>query len=288
MSKLLWIVAPWLFVIFWSGGYTFAKLGLPYIEPLTFLAVRYFFAIILLIPIYFVSNAQLPKTSQHWWALIITGFLIQAVYFGLAYLSMKQGIDVGTISLIFSMQPIMVAVLVPYFLNERVTRTVWVGLVLGLVGAAIVVLAKYNIEPESKVGILLALCALIGIIVGTLFEKRFGIKTHPVTNGIIQYGIGFAAILPLAILLESQQVVWASELVISLIYLVIFNSIISISLLIGMIHRSQLSKISSLFYLVPPLAIFQAWIILDEVMPPLSWFGFLFTVTGVYLVNRKK
>ena len=49
-KKYFWRFAPFIFVLFWSGGYTFAKLGLEHIEPMTHLTVRYGIAVCLLLP----------------------------------------------------------------------------------------------------------------------------------------------------------------------------------------------------------------------------------------------
>ncbi|MGB1254256.1 MAG: DMT family transporter [Thiolinea sp.] len=282
----LWRVAPWLFVLLWAGGYSFAKLGLAYIEPMTLLALRYGIAVALLVPLMWLLKAALPVNRQHWLALIVTGFLIQSVYFGLAYLAMKDGMGAGTTALILSLQPILVAFLAPLLVGERITRLFWLGLLLGFGGTLIVVFANYTIEAVSLFAVSMAVCALAGITTATLFEKRYGQKTHPVTNAFVQYCVGFITLLPVALWLEEQTVIWHHELFIALAYLVIGNSLIAISLLIGLIRRGAASKVSALFYLVPPLAVLLAWVILGEVMPPLSWLGFVFCVAGIIVVNR--
>ena len=281
-----WRFAPWLFVLLWAGGYSFAKLGLPYAEPLTLLALRYGIAVILLIPLLWLLKAGMPQDHQHWITLIVTGFLIQSVYFGLAYLAMKDGMGAGTTALILSLQPILVAFLAPLLIGERVNRLFWLGLLLGFSGTLIVIFANYEIKAVSFFAVTMAIGSLISITSATLFEKRYGRKTHPVTGAFVQYCTGFITLLPLALLLEEQTIVWSLEFIIALAYLVVANSLIAISLLMGLIQRGAASKVSALFYLVPPLAVVVAWVFLGEVMPPLSWLGFVFCVTGILIVNR--
>ncbi|MCB2144584.1 MAG: EamA family transporter, partial [Rhodobacteraceae bacterium] len=84
-------------------------------------------------------------------------------------------------------------------------------------------------------------------------------KTDPVVGGIVQYVVGFAVLMPAAMLTETMVVDWAPELVISVAYLVIGNSIISISLFIALLQRGDATRISALLYLVPPLAMAVAW-----------------------------
>jgi drug/metabolite transporter (DMT)-like permease len=76
--------------MFWSGGYTFAKLGLAYIEPMTMLAVRYGIAVCVLLPFVLWFSKPWPASVRHWAVLAITGFLLQCIYFGLSYLAFKK------------------------------------------------------------------------------------------------------------------------------------------------------------------------------------------------------
>ena len=102
-KKYFWQFAPFIFVLFWSGGYTFSKLGLAYIEPLTLLTVRYGIAVCLLLPFILWFSKPWPASVRHWVVLVITGFLLQCVYFGLSYLAFKKGLNAGTAAAINSL-----------------------------------------------------------------------------------------------------------------------------------------------------------------------------------------
>ena len=282
-----WRVAPFIFLIFWSGGYTFAKLGLAHIEPLTMLTVRYGLAAVALMPFLLRRATRWPASARHWGAIALTGFLIQCVYFGLAYLAMKRGMNAGTTAIIMSLQPILVAALAPMVSGKRGGRTLWAGLCLGFVGVLLVIMSGRALGPSPWAAVLLALGALAGITFATLFEKWHGMKTDPAVGGVVQYVIGFAVLLPLAMASESMVIDWQPELIVSLAYLVIANSIISIGLYIALLQRGDATRISSLLYLVPPLAMFIAWAVLGERLTTLAIFGFALSAAGVYIVNRQ-
>ena len=89
-SKYSWMAAPFIFVIFWSGGYKFAKLGLMHIEPKTMLTIRYGIAAIILLPCIFWVPIEWPTEMQDWFIMVITGLLIQCVYFNLTYLALSK------------------------------------------------------------------------------------------------------------------------------------------------------------------------------------------------------
>lgn len=286
-EPFFWRAAPFIFLIFWSGGYSFAKLGLAHVEPLTMLALRYGLAVLALLPFLVIRKPRWPATARHWGAIALTGFLIQCVYFGLAYLAMKRGMNAGTTAIIMALQPILVAVFAPLFSGQRGGPFLWLGLGLGFAGVVLVILSEGALGPSPWVAVLLALGALGGITAATLFEKWHGMKTDPVVGGIVQYVVGFAVLLPAAYFAETMVIDWQPEFIVALAYLVIANSIISIGLFIALLQRGDATRISSLFYLVPPLAMILAWAILGESVTPLALAGFALSASGVYVVSRQ-
>ncbi len=285
-NSRFWRIAPVIFVLFWAGGYSFAKLGLPHIQPMTLLALRYGLAVLVLLPVLLVHRPVWPRGARHWGVIAVSGFVIQCLYFGGAYVAMENGMNAGTTALIMALQPILVAALAPLVGAGRGTRRLWVGLVLGLLGVVIVILGGRTIGPSPWVAVPFAFLALLAITGATLFEKWHGLRTDPVVGGIVQYAVGFVVMAPIALWFGLGQIDWKGELFISLGYLVFANSIISISLYVGLVQRGDATRISSLMYLVPPLAMLLAWAILGEVMTPTAMAGMAVCVTGVWLVNR--
>jgi drug/metabolite transporter (DMT)-like permease len=285
-SPLLLKAAPAIFLLFWSGGFAAGKVGLTYSGPMTFLAVRYALVLLVLLPLVLIMRPPLPRTLAAWGHLLVVGFLIQGLYFALGYLALAMDISSGAVALILSLQPILVALAAPRISGERVGRWAWVGLGLGLSGAVLVILAKSAVEALPALGVLAAVGALGGMTIGTLYEKRFGIAQHPVTANTVQYAAGLAATLPLAFLLEDRAIEWSLPLGLSLLYLIVCNSLIALTLLLMMIRRGEVSRVSALFFLVPPMAALIGWLVLDEQMPPLAWVGLALAAAGVALATR--
>ena len=285
-AKIFWQSAPIIFVIFWSGGYTFAKLGLSFIDPMTMLAIRYGLAAIIMAPLAILYSDGWPASLKHWSMLAFTGFLVQCIYFGFTYLAFKKGINAGTAAVIMSLQPILVAA----FLHTRSERQgkvfLWFGLVLGLSGVVLATSSGDTLGPSPFIAIILTIIALAGITIATLFEKSNGIKTDPMVSGFVQYVVGFIVILPVAFFSETMEIQWQLELVISLAYLVLANSIISVGIYFMLLQRDDATKLSSLFYLVPPLAMLIAWAVLGEEVTQLAMLGFVLSAAGVYIVSK--
>lgn len=286
LTSLFWRAAPFIFVIFWSGGYPFGKLGLAHIEPLTMLVWRYGLAIAALVLLLALRKPVWPRGRRHWAAIVVTGFLIQCVYFGLAYLAMKRGLNAGTTAIIMALQPALVAAVAPLLGHGRGGKLLWAGLGLGFAGVVLVVISDGSLGSSSRAVILLAVGALVGIAGATMFEKWHGMRTDPVLGGLVQYAVGFVVLLPVAWMTETMAVDWHPELVISLGYLTVANSIIAIGLFIALIQRGDATRLSTLMYLVPPFAMILSWAILGEPMGPLAFAGLALSAAGVRIVNR--
>ncbi|MDR5753532.1 MULTISPECIES: DMT family transporter [unclassified Caballeronia] len=279
-------IAPALFLLLWSSGFVFLKLGLAYADPLTFLALRYACVVAILVVPFIAMKAPLPATRAAWLHLAMVGLLIQAAYFAFTYLSLKAGSSAAEVALITSQQPILIGLLAPAIAGERVDAVRWTGLALGVAGAAIVILSRSSVHASAPLGVLFAVLALLSMAAGTLYEKRFGQATHPVTANLVQYSVGLAVSAPLAFLLEPMRIEWSPGLFGSLAYLVLANSIVAISLFLAMIRHGEASRVSALFFLVPPSTAVIAFLVLGEPIPPLAWAGMALAALGILLVMR--
>lgn len=287
-SQPLWLtLAPAIFLVMWSSGYVAAKFGLGYIEPMTFLALRFACVVGIMAVLYVILRPPLPKTRAEWGHLAVVGFLIQAVYFGMCYMAFVQGMPVGTLALILAMQPILVGLVAPRWSGEHVSWRQWVGLILGLTGAVLVITARADVAPPTALGLGFAVLGLLGITGGSLWEKRFGISHHPVSANLVGFAAGFVGVAPFMVAFESMQITWSLPLIGALVYVIIGSSLISIGLLLAMIRAGEVARVSALFFLVPPMAAAFAWLVLGEVMPPVAWLGMGVAGLGVFLATQK-
>ncbi|MCW1917476.1 DMT family transporter [Rhodobacter sp. KR11] len=287
-TRPLWLTAaPVLFLLLWSAGFPIAKIGIAHAEPMTILALRYTAVLVLLAPLALILRPPMPRTFRAGLDVAVTGFLIQVVYFGLCYLAFKSGTSSGTVAIVVCLQPILVALLAPRFAGEKVSPRTWVGLALGLLGAGTVILSHAELKTQGAFGLICTAIALCGMTGAALYEKRFGVTQHPITANLIQYAVGAAVTLPLALATESTRISWDGEFLAVMAYLVLGNSLLAISLLLAMIRAGEVARVSALFYLVPPLAALFAWPLLGEALAPLGWAGMGLAAVGVGLASRR-
>ena len=279
--------APWAFVALWSFGYTPTRVALDYCEPIFMLAVRYMGVLAVLIPAYLLVRPPLPQRPRDWMHLAIVGLLIQGAYFTLTNIAIKIGASAAGLGIVLALQPILIALLAPRLAGEIVEPRVWIGLLLGLAGVAVVVLAK-STAGATLAGILTAFAALVFITAGTLWEKRFGTTHHPIVANLVQCSVALVVALAAAAPLERFHSDWSWPFSLSMLYLVIGNSIVAMTLMLAMIRYGQVTRASSLLFLVPPGSALFAWLILGEPMPPLAWIGMIVAGIGVWIVNAKR
>ena len=143
LTKLAIAAAPMLFVLLWSTGFIGARFGLPYIEPMTFLAVRMVFVVLIMATIALVArihgHVHWPRGPEIGHSLV-AGALVHGLYLGGVFTAISQGVPAGISALIPGLQPILTSTIANRFMGERVTRLQWLGLVLGLIGVALVLL----------------------------------------------------------------------------------------------------------------------------------------------------
>ncbi len=278
--------APAGFVVLWSSGFIGAKFGLPYAEPLTFLLLRFAAVLAILLPIAYVMKAAWPTSGREYGHIAVAGLLVHAGYLGGVFSALHHGMSAGVVSLIVGLQPVLTAVLAAAWLKDRVAPRQWLGLVLGLVGVALVVSGKLNLAGDAT-SFMLALMALGSITLGTLYQKRFCQHLNLLSGTAIQYCACLALYLVLAPAFETMHVQWTAQFVFALAWLVIVLSIASIMLLYVLIRRGAATRVTSLFYLVPPTTAIMAWLLFGEVFAGWALIGMVCCVVGVALVVRQ-
>jgi drug/metabolite transporter (DMT)-like permease len=285
LTRLAIATAPALFVLLWSTGFIGARLGLPYIEPLTFLAVRMAFAVLIMAAIALVAGARRPNANEVGHSLV-AGSLVHGLGLGGVFTAISQGVPAGISALIVGLQPIVTSTLANRFMGEKVTRLQLVGLALGLVGVLLVLHDRSIVLAGSVLGWIASFLSLIGLTLGTLYQKRYcgGIDWR--SGNLIQY-VGAGVLFTLgAFAFETREIHWTGELIFAMAWLVLVLSIAAVGLLYWLIRHSTATGFASLFYLVPVVTAFFAYILFDERLDSISILGMVVCAGGVALVNR--
>ena len=278
-----WIrVMPMVFVLIWSTGFIVAKYGLPYASPLWFLNLR--FAGVVAVLALAMPFVAVPWPSRRDAANIaIAGLLMQAGYLGGVWIAISEGMPAGLAALIVGLQPVITALVAPS-IGERVAPRQWAGFALGFVGVLLVVIDKITLIALPASSIALAVMALASITVGTLFQKRRCPQFDLRAGTVIQFGASLVVTVPLALLLEPWNVRFTSQFIGALAWSILVLSIGGMALLFPLLRRGEATRVTSLFYLVPPVTAVMAWLVFGERFSHRAMLGMACAVVGVALV----
>jgi drug/metabolite transporter (DMT)-like permease len=278
--------APGIFVLLWASGFVGAKLGLSYVEPLTFLSLRMIIVVLLLGVIIALTRPTWPNRRGLLHSAA-TGLMVHGLYLGGVFVAIENGLSAGLVALIVSLQPVLTSTIANRWLGERVFARQWLGLVLGIGGVYLILYEKTTLGGAGPFAFAAATTALIGITAGTLYQKRFGGGMDWRPALCVQYAAAGLLFSLGALAFETRVVHWTPQLVFALGWLVLVLSLGAVWLLYFLIRRAAATRVVSLFYLTPPVTALMAWALFDETLKTLALAGMAICVAGVFLVNWK-
>lgn len=281
-------VLPLMFVALYGSGFVGAKYGLPYSPPLTFLVLRFGLAAALIAVLAMIFRARWPKSILDVLHIATAGALTVGIFSAGVFVSISVGLSPAISALIIALQPILVAVFASSLLGESLMRRQWIGLAMGLIGVGFVVWHKIDFGTFQLFGVGMSVVGLLGVTFGNIYQKRFCANMALFPGGAIQSATSAMILLPFAMCFERMEVIWDAKFVIALSYMTIGVSIGALSLLYMMIRRGDVSKVASVFYLVPVSAAITSYILYGETFDTPVIVGVLVVAVGVYLVNSQK
>ena len=231
-----------------------------------------------------------PARGQDYFHISVGGLLMHGGYLGFVFLSISYGTPAGISALIVGIQPLIVAALAGFLLNENVTLQKWIGLLLGLAGVFLVVFNKLSLGEGTYFAMSFSFIALFCIAAGTLYQKRFCSNMNIKSGNMIQFAVAGVYFFITSHIFETGHIVWSGELIFALLWLVFVLSLGAMTLLYLLLRSGAAANVSSLFYLTPPCTAVVAYFLFDEQLGILSLIGMAVAAVGVALVNyqRKK
>jgi drug/metabolite transporter (DMT)-like permease len=202
-------------------------------------------------------------------------------YLGGVFVAIDHKLPAGFAALVVSLQPILTSTLANLLFGEKVAPRQWFGLALGAAGVYLVVHGRTE-GDAPLIAWASATFALIGMTIGTLYQKHFG--------GEIEWRTGSSSSMPRRDLVRvgrhrvrDLQAVDGDPVCARMAVLVL--SFGAIWLFYFLIRRTSTTRVASLMYLMPPLTALMAWMLFDERLSPYVLIGMAICVAGVALVN---
>ncbi len=288
VSSPAWaILAPVLLVFLWSTGFVGAKWGLPYAEPFTMSALRFAIAAVVFLGLALVAGAPWPRGWRQIRDVSLVGILLHGVYLTGVFWSIANGTPAWMAALIAGLSPLLTAVLAGPYLGERVSARQWTGFALGFAGVGLVIWRGAATGAGPLPGTLALILGLFALSGGTLYQKRHGGGADLRSGQAVQLLAGFALVALLALIFEEREIAWTGDFILALAWLSLVLSVGMFTLLFALIRRSALTRVSSLFFLVPPLVALETHVLFGEAMTGRDLLGMALAALGVALVAAK-
>ena len=271
----------WYFVAVWGAGYVATKIGLQHAPPFTFLSLRFAFGLLCLLPVVLLLRTSWPKSVHEAGHLVVAGLLMHAVQLGGSHYAQYLGMSAGVAALIIACQPLVTAVVVSGWMDEKLAPRQWAGVVVGLAGVALVVWHKMDIREVTLGSLIGTLFALAGVSAATLYQRRFSPKADLKAAAVVQFGASLLVLAPLALAVEGFPLSWAAEMWLAIAFLVIFASILGVSVLNYLMRHGAATRVASMMYLPPVFAVVLEAAMFGVVPSGLALAGITLTCAGV-------
>ena len=249
------------------------------------LPIRFFFVAIGFYLFSIYSKNSIIKKKKNLFESILSGILFHGFYLGGVFYSISIGMPTGIAALIVTLQPVLTNALSGPILNEKVTTKQWVGVLLGFIGAALVL----GLDVGSDIplfGLIATIVALIAITISTIWQKKLSNNLPlPVSNFYQAVGGCMFHIL-IIIFFTEPYINFSQTFFIAMSHQIFLVSFGAFTILMYLIKNNSASKTVSIFFLIPATSALMAWLFLNETLTNLDLIGFLITSIGVYIATR--
>ena len=278
-------IFPIIFILLWSSAFITTKPIIDYSDPFSALAFRFFFVAIgfYLFSLYLKQSIIINKKNLI--ESLFSGILFHGFYLGGVFYSISIGMPTGIAALIVTLQPILTNILSGPMLGERVTIKQWVGVLLGFIGAALVL--GFDIGSNiPSFGLIATIVALISITASTIWQKKLS-NNLPLSVSNFYQAVGGCLFRVLILILFTKPYInFTKTFIVAMSHQIFLVSFGAFTILMFLIKKNSASKTVSIFFLIPATSAMMAWIFLNESLTNLDLIGFLITSIGVYIATR--
>jgi drug/metabolite transporter (DMT)-like permease len=276
---------------FWGSSYLFIKIGVEAgLEPFTLVSARLLIGLLLLAAVVAIAREPLPREPRMIGHLLVLGFFSVALPFGLITWA-ELSVDSSLAAVLTGAVPLFVipfaAIALP---SERITFNALVGVVIGLIGVAVVV----GFDPASLAGNELAAeIALIGAAasyaVGGVYARRNVHGLRPMIPALFQVGFAFLMTVVPALALERP---WergiTADALFAVIWLGLLGSGAAYLIFFRLLGRWGATRTALVAYLLPIWGIVLGALVLREAIDPRLIIGTALVISGIALVNQRR
>ncbi|SDD91289.1 Threonine/homoserine efflux transporter RhtA [Paracoccus isoporae] len=275
------------FAFMWASAFTSTRVIVTAAPPLTALVIRFALSAIIGIAIARAMGQSWRLTRNEWRVLIIFGVAQNALYLGLNWIAM-QTVQASAAAIIASMMPLLVAFFGWAWMGERLRPVAVAGLILGVIGVAIVmgVRLQHGLDPF---GVVLCLVAVVALTVATLVARGAGGSRNMLMIVGLQMAVGAAVLTLPAIAMEwGREIEWSWTLVLAFLYTVAAPGLAATFIWFLLVNRIGAVRAATFHFLSPIFGVTIAAIFLGERFGLSDIIGACIVAAGILMVQMAR
>ena len=275
------------FIMLWSSAFITTKIIVENGSPFASLSFRFVIVAVGFLFFSYFLKKNIIINKKFILESCLSGILFHGLYLGGVFYSISLGLPASIAALIVSMQPILTNILAGPILKETVTWRQWVGISLGFFGTCLVL--GYDIGINiSLISLSSSIVALLAATIATIWQKKLSNKL-PLSVSNFYQALGASIFLFFIMLfIENPYINFNLYFILSMSWQILAVSFGAFTIFMYLIKVGTASKTSNLFFLIPPVSAFMAWIFLNEIITIYDVIGLLISSFGVYISTRVK
>lgn len=270
----------------WGASYTFIRIGVETIPPITFMGARTALAASLLLLYLRAARIALPRELAAWKQFAVQALLNSVVPFTLLAWAERE-VQAGIATILNSTAPVLAFAGTAYLTrHEAVSRLKLFGVAAGLAGTCLV------IGPSALAGVGSQLVPQLAIVAATvcyaaaaIYGRSFN-KMHPALPAAGSLTVGSIALLPASLVVDQPWLIRPShQSLIALCALAVFSTALAMVIYFRLVKTVGSVATTAQAYLRVPIGVLIGVIFLGESLPPTAWWGMACIVAGVLAMS---
>ena len=266
----------------WGASYTFIKIGVETIPPVTLIAVRTLIAGIILLAVLRWRGLKMPTDAATWGKFLFQACLNSAVPFTLIAWA-ERSIDAGLAAILNSMTPIFAFLLTVLITrHESVTVRKLVGVVAGLAGVCLIIgMQALNGLGDQLWAQLAVVAATICYAGAAIFGKSFK-GLDPMMPAAGSLVCGAAILIPLSLVVDRPWTLSPStDSMLALAALSVFSTALAFAIYFRLIHTLGSVATTAQGYIRVPVGVAIGVVFLGETVTATAGIGLVCVIAGV-------
>ena len=269
--------------VLWGGAFFFAGVAVRELPPLTVVLVRVGLASAVLTPLFWYFGHSFPKKASDWLPFLGMGFLNNVLPFGFIFAGQTQ-ITVGLSSIINALTPLFTVLVMAIFHEERLTIYRLVGVLLGVVGVALLRGLEVPVRGDETFGIALCMAGAISYAFAALWARRRLVGVPPLKSATCQL---ICSTLVMAVVVAVFDQPWSLDppsltTILSILALAIFGTALAYIVFFQIVVSAGAGNVMLVTLLIPVTALVLGNVFLKEPIQSREIIGA--TVIGIGLL----